>query len=83
MKKSSLVLILLAAALSGCSSADDATKALAGAGYTEIQTHGYAYFGCGKGDSYHTKFTAKGPTGVPVTGVVCGGVMKGSTIRTD
>jgi len=83
MKKQTLVLILLAAALSGCSSATDATKALQGAGYTDIKTDGYSVFGCGQDDSFKTKFTAKGPTGVQVSGVVCSGWFKGSTIRTD
>lgn len=81
MKK--LLLILSVLALSACSSSTDATKALQGAGYTEIQTDGYSFFGCGQDDSFKTKFTAKGPTGVKVEGVVCSGWFKGSTIRTD
>ena len=69
--------------LTACSDDRGAQKALAGAGYTDIKTDGYTFWGCGKDDTYHTKFTAKGPTGVTVTGTVCGGVFKGSTIRTD
>ena len=69
--------------LTACSDDQGAHKALKGAGYTDIMTDGYSFFGCGKDDMYHTKFTAKGPSGVQVSGVVCGGVFKGSTIRTD
>ena len=86
MKKTNLIVALplaLMLMLAGCSSHDDAVKALKGAGYTDIQTDGYSFFGCSKDDTYHTKFKAKGPTGQPAEGVVCGGVLKGSTIRTD
>lgn len=80
--KQTLALLLVAIALAGCSSANDANKALKGAGYTDIQIKGYAIFGCSEDDSFHTEFTAKGPTGQPVEGVVCSGWLKGGTIRT-
>lgn len=70
--------------LSGCSDPTAATKALTGAGYTQIQITGHSWFGCGKDDSYSTGFEAKGPTGVPVKGAVCSGLFfKNSTIRTE
>lgn len=82
MRKMILVLAL-AIGLTGCSSDNDARRALEGAGYTNIQTTGYSFFGCGKEDSFRTGFTAVGPSGVAVSGVVCSGWFKGATIRTD
>lgn len=79
-----LPLLILAATLSaGCTSDSDAQRALAAAGYTDVQLNGYSWFSCGKDDTFHTAFTARGPTGVPVSGVVCSGWFKGSTIRID
>lgn len=76
--------ILLAILLAACTNEDGATKALHGAGYTEVHLTGYRWLMCGKDDTYATGFEAKGPTGVKVTGVVCAGLMfKGSTIRLD
>lgn len=71
------------AALAGCTDADGARKALEGAGYSDVQTQGYSFFGCSQDDTFHTKFVAKGPSGKPVEGVVCKAMFKGSTIRTD
>jgi hypothetical protein len=82
MSKTLLIFALLA--LAGCSNPEGATKALRGAGYTDIKLTGYRWIGCSKDDHYADGFEAKGPTGVPVTGVVCSGLMfKGSTIRLD
>jgi len=69
--------------LSGCTSSDGATRALDSAGYSQIQITGFRFFGCGEDDNFRTGFAAVGPTGKPVTGVVCGGFLKGSTIRLD
>ena len=77
------IILIAALCLPACSSESDAVKALRGAGYTDISTDGYAFFSCGKDDAFATKFTATGPTGQKVTGAVCSGWLKGSTIRTD
>lgn len=70
--------------LSGCSDSETATKALRGAGYSDIQITGYSWFSCGKDDTFSTGFKAKGPTGVYVEGAVCSSwFMKNSTIRTE
>jgi len=69
--------------LCGCTDATGAKKALEGAGYSNIQMTGYSMFSCGQDDVYKTKFSATGPTGKQVTGAVCAGIFKGSTIRTD
>ncbi|MFA3055859.1 hypothetical protein [Acinetobacter pittii] len=76
-------LILIFLLLSGCSSSNDATKALKANGFTDIQTHGHAFWGCSEDDTFSTKFTAKNQHGQKVNGVVCSGWLKGSTIRFD
>jgi len=78
-----LLLILLLVVVSGCTSESDARRALAGAGYTQVRITGYRFFACARDDDFSTGFEAIGPTGNPVTGVVCSGWLKGSTIRTD
>lgn len=69
--------------LSACTNGDGAVRALEGAGYTNIKITGYRILGCSDDDTFHTGFTAKGSNGKPVSGVVCSGVLKGSTIRLD
>ncbi|MGZ3681731.1 MAG: hypothetical protein ACXVDI_24485 [Ktedonobacterales bacterium] len=78
-----LTILTVLAALAACSDNDGARKALEGAGYSDIQVTGYEFTGCGENDWTSTGFRAKGPTGKPVEGVVCGGWPKGSTIRTN
>ena len=75
--------ILLAVLFSGCTASNEATRALEGAGYTQIQITGYSWFGCGKDDTFATGFEATGPSGKHVSGVVCSGWLKGATIRTE
>lgn len=76
--------ILIAALLAGCTNADDATRTLKAAGYTDILITGYRWFGCSKDDSVHTGFIATGRDGSKVSGIVCGELFfKGNTIRTD
>lgn len=78
-----LTLMLMPLALSACTDASKATRALEGAGYQNIQITGYAVFGCDQNDTFHTGFKATGPKGQPVSGVVCSGAFKGATIRTE
>lgn len=75
--------LLLAAMLVGCTASDRAEEALAGAGYRDVRLTGYAWFACGKDDTFATAFEATGPTGKRVSGAVCAGLLKGSTIRID
>ncbi|NIG73526.1 hypothetical protein F3J34_07940 [Klebsiella sp. Ap-873] len=79
MKKLLLVAVI---ALAGCTDADEAKKALINSGYTDVKIQGYSILGCSEDDLYRTEFTAKGLSGQQVSGVVCGGFWKGSTIRT-
>jgi hypothetical protein len=77
-------LMIIVAVLAGCSDPPSAKRALHGAGYSDISVGGYSWFSCGGEDTYATKFTAKGPSGVPVSGAVCSGLFfKNSTIRTE
>lgn len=81
MKRLTILAALLA--LGACTDSEGARKALEGAGYSDIHIEGYQLTGCGESDWTSTGFTAKGPTGKQVDGVVCGGWPKGSTIRTN
>lgn len=63
-----------------CTNPDAAREILNNHGYTNIQIEGYDFFGCSKDDIYRTKFSASKGQG-KVNGVVCGGLLKGSTIR--
>ncbi len=67
--------------ISGCSSSESAQRILAEQGYTNIHITGYTLFGCSEDDAYHTGFNAVSPNGTKVTGVVCSGILKSSTIR--
>lgn len=73
--------IILMAMLLGCTSEDKSRKALESAGFTSIEFHGWAMFGCSESDSQHTKFTATNPLGKQVSGVVCCDYIKACTIR--
>lgn len=76
-------LIALCFVLSACTSPEHSEVVLESAGFTRIQMGGYAFWGCGSGDTFHTRFRAAGPTGKKVTGVVCCGIAKSCTIRID
>ncbi|MFW2037767.1 hypothetical protein ACG92Y_04455 [Acinetobacter ursingii] len=78
-----LTVIAFILCFKGCSSSNDATKALKANGFTDIQTHGRAFFACSEDDTFATKFTAKNTEGKSVTGAVCSGWLKGATIRYD
>ena len=79
-----VAILITAALLCGCTQPDTARRVLADAGYSNVQMHGYDWFACGKDDTYADKFTATGPSGRQVSGVVCAGLMfKGATVRLD
>ena len=81
MKK--IFIVSLVICIVGCTNGDGAVRALEGAGYTNIKITGYRITGCHDDDTFRTGFKATGPSGKPVTGVVCSGILKGSTIRLD
>ncbi|EON13430.1 hypothetical protein [Pandoraea sp. SD6-2] len=77
-----VALAALLALLSACTDSDTARRALVGAGYTDVHIDGYSFYGCGDNDDYSTAFTARGPTGVLVSGAVCSSFLtKAATIR--
>ena len=79
-----LLATALGLALSGCSMSNDrAIKALEGVGLTDIKLTGYSFFQCGEGDAFNQGFVAKNTKGDAVSGTVCGGWLKGSTVRFD
>lgn len=67
--------------LAGCTAPGWSREALEKSGYTDIETGGYSWFGCGKDDEFSTKFSAVNPAGVRVSGVVCCGLLKSCTVR--
>ena len=81
------VIIAALLGLTACTDAPDARRVLENEGFTNVQTGGYAFFMCDTGkhgsDVYATQFTATGPTGRVVSGAVCKGWFKGSTVRFD
>lgn len=66
-----------------CTDSDGAKRHLSALGFTEIETDGYRFFGCGQEDGWRTGFTAVSPNGTRVSGVVCDGMFKGATVRFD
>lgn len=82
MKKVIIILFALLAFFS-CTDEKGATKALLDSGYKPIEVGGYGWFCGSKNDTYVTKFKAYSPNDSTriVTGVVCRGWFKGSTIR--
>ncbi len=79
MKRIWLLAILLA--LSACDDPATAKRAAEDMGLTNVETRGWAMFGCGKDDDFCTKFTATNPNGRRVSGVVGSGWLKGATVR--
>ncbi len=82
--KKILAILCLSVALSACSDPKAARRALDDAGFTDIETLGWAFLGgCSDKDTFVTRFRAKNAKGKTVEGVVCNGWFKGSTIRFD
>lgn len=82
--KKLLALAAVAALLSSCGvNPDKGRAALEAQGITNIEIGSYSFFGCSKGDSYSSSFTGTGANGKPVSGVLCGGILKGITVRYD
>ena len=66
-----------------CTDPKGASEALQNEGFDNVQMTGYRVWGCSDDDDFHTGFTATNAKGRPVSGVVCSGFLKGSTIRYD
>ena len=81
-----LIAVLLASAvLMSCAARDEdaATRALTGLGFKEIELHSVGLLSLSCDEAYRTGFKAKSADGVEVTGVVCTGFLKRSTVRFD
>lgn len=80
--KKILIALVAVLALSGCTDEPGAERVLKANGFTDIQMTGYSWLSCSDKDTFSTGFIAKGPTGIPVKGAVCSGMLfKNSTIR--
>ena len=66
-----------------CQSPDSAKRVLEENGYTHIEITGYRWFACDEKDTFSTGFRATNAAGKPISGVVCSGLFKKSTIRFD
>lgn len=83
MKKILLIGIASLFVISGCTNDNAAQDALISMGMSDVEMTGYRFFGCSKDDTFKTGFKARDARGRDITGVVCGGLMKGSTVRFD
>lgn len=83
MRYGILTIILAASIVSACSDSDGAKRALEDAGMEQVRTEGWSLFGCDEKDTFHTRFSAVNHNGRKVSGIVCSGWLKGSTIRFD
>ena len=78
------VLALLTVSLSSCGvDPKSASRALEAQGMKEVNIEGYSFFGCGRDDEFASNFSATGANGVKITGTVCQGWFKGTTVRFD
>jgi len=78
-----VLVVLGSVALAGCTDADGAVRAVAAQGLSDVQTTGYRFLGCSEDDVFRTGFEATTAAGHRVSGVVCSGWFKGSTVRFD
>lgn len=80
----SIAVLACATILAGCGvNPSTATRALEAQGLTNVQIEGYSWLGCGKEDTFASNFSATGVNGAAVTGQVCQGLFKGTTVRYD
>lgn len=78
------IVLVVSLIMYGCQSPKTAKRVLTENGYTQIEITGYKWFACDdKSDAFSTGFTAVSPYGKKVSGTVCGGFLKGNTIRFD
>ena len=82
MKRSILVCFCLIF-FYGCTNDSKARSVLISQGYKDVRITGYSFMACSEDDIYSTGFNATTPSGQKVSGTVCSGWFKGSTIRFD
>jgi len=83
MLKKIVLFVGLSFLLAGCGE-NTAVRSIEALGFTNVQLTGSAWVGCSDSDDlfWSHKFSALGANGKPITGVACGGLLKGYTIRT-
>lgn len=79
--KTLVIAALIISICTACTKTDETERVLKNNGFTKIHLTGYQFFSCDGKDLFHTGFTAISPSGHPVKGVVCSGLLKGATIR--
>lgn len=83
MKKLGIALALSATLFLAACGEQDAKRAVEAYGFDSVTIGGTPWYGCGESDSffYNQRFTALNNKGKAVSGVVCGSVFKGYTVR--
>lgn len=81
MKK--IIACAVVALLTACTEPEAAKRTLENTGMEDVRITGYRLFGCGREDGWRTGFEATAPNGNTVSGVVCSGILKGTTVRFD
>lgn len=68
--------------LAGCGvNVKDGTRVAEAQGLKNVKIGSWSFFGCSKDDAFRSNFTAVDVNGNPVSGVICGGWLKGYTVR--
>jgi hypothetical protein len=84
MFKKIIALSALGIILASCGvNPDKAKQVLESQGIKNPVVGGYAWFSCSKDDSFGSNWTGEGQNGKQVSGVICGGWLKGYTVRFD
>lgn len=76
-----LLVVVLAAAAGWKNSRSRAERAVESTGASDVKLGGWAWFSCGKDDTYAWKFDATNAKGEAVSGYACCGLLKGCTVR--
>lgn len=83
-KMIALVAVAATLALAGCTDTSPKNvRLLESMGMTNVELGGYGWFACGENDVSATRFTAVGASGEPISGTLCSGWFKGTTVRFD
>ena len=86
MKRTIFSIALVLLLVAGCTRPDQTVLILKSQGYENIKTLQWGLFTpfqCSEDDFFKTPFSAVAPNGNTVSGVVCSGLLKGSTVRFD
>lgn len=75
-----ILLITILAAFTLGPSEEKYNSILEAEGFSDIEYHGYTFFGCQSGDLFKEKFSGQ-KEGKRIEGVLCSGMTKGITIR--